>query len=293
MIQVSPVPAPIKTEVGTDHNYYNSNSNSAFSDTNSECGDLIISSNKPPSDSGSKKDSGLESGEVSDASEDPQPVKQQMVSVLKNPSSAVTETESNLENEISPVETKPVKKKLNLAEYRSRRDKNSDGSRSTLPIQPMSLMYQHHVATTTEPELDGMKNLVWAQMELSSYLKPKIEIEEEKNRPKPPTKEVGVQTGEAVFALVESVVEKELHHVNTAVVKVEPDYRNILEDEEDSIYDNILEASSKLEESKIPVVDLEVEEKEKVKVIDLREEKEEKEENKATSVKPAANRWVF
>ncbi|XP_012268335.2 serine/arginine repetitive matrix protein 2 isoform X2 [Athalia rosae] len=153
------------------------------------------------------------------------PKVQQMVSVLKkpptgppttlaitsNPNESIVTTTNSSNGEVQNIIVqdfeqanedvqKPVRKKLNLAEYRSRRDKNrSDNSRTNSPIQPMTLIYIHHVSTTTEPIKDDPENPVWSEREIVSVLKPKADVEEEKNRPKVITHDVGIQTNETVF----------------------------------------------------------------------------------------------
>ncbi|XP_057340127.1 uncharacterized protein LOC130677396 isoform X3 [Microplitis mediator] len=94
-------------------------------------------------------------------------------------------------------EKKPPRRKLNLAEYRSRRDQKSDSSRTSSPIQPMSLIYIHHASTTTEPIKDDPDNPIWSEREIVSMLKPKNMIDEP--RIKPITRDVTVQTYETVF----------------------------------------------------------------------------------------------
>ncbi|XP_076669360.1 uncharacterized protein LOC143369380 isoform X1 [Andrena cerasifolii] len=109
----------------------------------------------------------------------------------------IQDTEETLPRE---EERKPPRRKLNLAEYRSRREQNrSDNSRTNSPIQPMTLIYVHHASTTTEPVKDDPKNLIWSEREIVSVLKPKADIDEEKLRPKPLTCDVGIQTYETVF----------------------------------------------------------------------------------------------
>ncbi|XP_031848169.1 uncharacterized protein LOC116433801 isoform X2 [Nomia melanderi] len=104
------------------------------------------------------------------------------------------------ENLTQDEEKKPPRKKLNLAEYRSRREQNrSDNSRTNSPIQPMTLIYIHHASTTTEPVKDDFGNLNWTEREIVSILKPKVDIDEEKVRPKPDTCDMGIQTYETVF----------------------------------------------------------------------------------------------
>ncbi|XP_017885090.1 peroxisome proliferator-activated receptor gamma coactivator 1-alpha-like isoform X2 [Ceratina calcarata] len=101
---------------------------------------------------------------------------------------------------VQEEEKKPPRKKLNLAEYRSRREQNrSDNSRTNSPLQRMILVYVHHASTTTEPIKDDPKNLIWSEREIVSILKPKVEIDEAKERSKPPTCDVGIQTYETVF----------------------------------------------------------------------------------------------
>lgn len=97
-------------------------------------------------------------------------------------------------------EKKPARKKLNLAEYRSRREQNrSDNSRTNSPLQPMTLVYVHHASTTTEPIKDDPKNLIWSEREIVSVLKPKLDTDEKRVRPKPITYDIGIQTYETVF----------------------------------------------------------------------------------------------
>ncbi|OXU18359.1 hypothetical protein TSAR_013472 [Trichomalopsis sarcophagae] len=155
----------------------------------------------------------------------------QMVSVLKKPPVATTPQKifgSNLKESIvtttnssndqvqniivqdtaeielpEETEKKPPRRKLNLAEYRSRREQNrSDGSRTNSPIQPMTLLYIHHASTNTEPINDDLENPVWSEREIVSVLKPKAELEEEKLKPKRPTRDRGMQTTETVFGIV-------------------------------------------------------------------------------------------
>lgn len=109
----------------------------------------------------------------------------------------VQDTETSVQRE---EERKPPRRKLNLAEYRSRREQNrSDNSRTNSPIQPMALVYVHHASTTTEPIKDDPENLIWSEREIVSVLKPKVDIDEEKARPKPLTCDIGIQTYETVF----------------------------------------------------------------------------------------------
>nr|XP_033330832.1 NK-tumor recognition protein [Megalopta genalis] len=107
----------------------------------------------------------------------------------------------NTDEKLIPEEQKkPPRKKLNLAEYRSRREQNrSDNSGTNSPIQPMTLIYIHHVSTTTEPIKDDFGSLNWSEREIVSILKPKGDVDEEKVRPKPKTCDVGIQTYETVF----------------------------------------------------------------------------------------------
>ncbi|KAJ8667095.1 hypothetical protein QAD02_008757 [Eretmocerus hayati] len=153
-----------------------------------------------------------------------------MISVLKKPPAATTPQKilgTNLKESIvtttnssnNPVQNiiiqettdveipeevlkKPPRRKLNLAEYRSRREQNrSDGSRTSSPVQPMVLIYIHHVSTNTEPINSDPENPVLSEREIVSVLKPKNEVEEEKCRPKRPTKDRGMQTTETVFGI--------------------------------------------------------------------------------------------
>ncbi|XP_015430145.1 PREDICTED: NK-tumor recognition protein [Dufourea novaeangliae] len=104
------------------------------------------------------------------------------------------------EKVIQEEDRKPPRKKLNLAEYRSRREQNrSDNSRTNSPIQPMALIYIHHASTTTEPIKDDFGSLNWSEREIVSVLKPKVDVDEEKAHPKPLTCDVGIQTYETVF----------------------------------------------------------------------------------------------
>ena len=97
-------------------------------------------------------------------------------------------------------EKKPPRKKLNLAEYRSRREQNrSDNSRTNSPLQPMTLVYVHHASTTTEPIKDDPENLIWSEREIVSVLKPKLDTDEKTVRPKPITCDIAIQTYETVF----------------------------------------------------------------------------------------------
>ncbi|XP_043276735.1 uncharacterized protein srl isoform X2 [Venturia canescens] len=156
--------------------------------------------------------------------------KQQMVSVLKkppnigliasNPNESIVTTKNSSNDEVQNIivrqersndssnEPKPSntneeakklvpRRKLNLAEYRSRREQTrSDNSRTCSPIQPMTLIYIHHASTSTEPIQDDPDNPLWSEREIVSVLKPRADFEEEKNREKPSTREIAVQTGE-------------------------------------------------------------------------------------------------
>lgn len=149
------------------------------------------------------------------------PRMQQMVSVLKNPptatqpSSLASKPKENIVTTVNssndPVQNiilqdahdsaaareetkKPSRKKLNLAEYRNRRDLNTSGSS---PIQRTTLVYFNHAFTTTEPITDNDK-LVWVERTFTAIPRSQAEIEEEKNRPKS-TCDKGVQTYETVF----------------------------------------------------------------------------------------------
>ncbi|XP_063989416.1 serine/arginine repetitive matrix protein 2 isoform X2 [Diachasmimorpha longicaudata] len=98
---------------------------------------------------------------------------------------------------IPEEEKKPPRRKLNLAEYRSRREQTrSDNSRTCSPLQPMTLVYIHHASTTTEPIQDVPDNPVWSEREIVSVLKPKTEVEEDKVRVKAVTCDKGTQTNE-------------------------------------------------------------------------------------------------
>lgn len=148
----------------------------------------------------------------------------QMVSVLKkppnavqpiittNPNESIVTTTNSSNDEVQNIiiqntqesliedTKKPPRRKLNLAEYRSRREQNrSDSSRTNSPIQPMALLYVHYASTTTEPIKDNTGNLSWCEREIISVLKPKADLDEEKGKPKPPTSEMGIQTYETVF----------------------------------------------------------------------------------------------
>ncbi|XP_044593657.1 uncharacterized protein DDB_G0287625 isoform X2 [Cotesia glomerata] len=105
---------------------------------------------------------------------------------------------SSSSSSINENEKKPPKRKLNLAEYRSRRDQNSAGnSRTCSPIQPMTLIYIHHASTTTDPITTDSDNPVWSEREIVSMLKPKNLVDEP--RIKPAMCDASVQTHETVF----------------------------------------------------------------------------------------------
>ncbi|XP_033179339.1 NK-tumor recognition protein isoform X5 [Bombus impatiens] len=149
----------------------------------------------------------------------------QMVSVLKKPLNVqvpvvktisnenIVTTTNSLHDKVQNIivqesvktltkeeEKKPPRKKLNLAEYRSRREQNrSDNSRTNSPLQPMTLVYIHHASTTTEPIKDDPKNLIWSEREIVSVLKPKLDVDEKTVRSKPLTYDIGIQTYETVF----------------------------------------------------------------------------------------------
>lgn len=153
--------------------------------------------------------------------------KMQMVSVLKKPPNAsqslllksnsdenIVTTTNSLNNKVQNIivqdtqdltsgeqaKKPPFRKKLNLAEYRNRRDQNrSDNSRTNSPIQPTMLLYIHHASTTTEPITNDPENPIWFEKEIVSILKPKSDIDEEKNKSKPLMCDIGIQTYETVF----------------------------------------------------------------------------------------------
>lgn len=156
----------------------------------------------------------------------------QMISVLKKPPNAqllksnsdenIVTTINSLNNEVQNVivqntqdlasgeqaKKPPFRKKLNLAEYRNRRDQNrSDNSRTNSPIQPMTLLYVHHASTTTEPIKNDSEDSIWSEREIVSILKPKSDINEEKNKSKPIMCDIGIQTYETVFEFKRSLVD--------------------------------------------------------------------------------------
>ncbi|XP_043460965.1 NK-tumor recognition protein-like isoform X2 [Leptopilina heterotoma] len=151
---------------------------------------------------------------------------QKMISVLKKPpqpsqtlicnkpNESIVTTTNSLNNEVQniivqtqPIEAQendkklpPPRKKLNLAEYRSRREQNrSDNSRTNSPIQPMTLVYIYHASTTTHPIQTDHDNVIWSEREIVSILKPKSEIEEIKVEAKPSVRDASIQTNETVF----------------------------------------------------------------------------------------------
>lgn len=152
---------------------------------------------------------------------------QKMISVLKKPpqpsqtlicnkpNESIVTTTNSLNNEVQniivqtpqPIEAQesdktlpPPRKKLNLAEYRSRREQNrSDNSRTNSPIQPMTLVYIYHASTTTHPIQTDHDNVIWSEREIVSILKPKSEIEETKVDAKPSVRDASIQTNETVF----------------------------------------------------------------------------------------------
>ena len=116
-----------------------------------------------------------------------------------------SEQEQEQEDPSGKVEKKPVpRRKLNLAEYRSRREmsrSDKDGASSPMPmVQPMTLLYIHHVATSTEPiTINDPQNPVWCEREIVSVLKIKTELEEAKTKKKAECREIATQTNETVF----------------------------------------------------------------------------------------------
>ncbi|XP_074107990.1 uncharacterized protein LOC141533170 isoform X2 [Cotesia typhae] len=119
----------------------------------------------------------------------------QDTSLISSLSSSSSSSTSSFVNE---NKKKPPKRKLNLAEYRSRRDQNSAGnSRTCSPIQPMTLIYIHHASTTTDPVITDSDNPVWSEREIVSMLKPKNMVDEP--RIKPAMCDASVQTYETVF----------------------------------------------------------------------------------------------
>lgn len=155
--------------------------------------------------------------------------KMQMVSVLKKPppqspntlpllksnsdENIVTSTTNCLNDKVENIILQDIKdsssdeqakkpsfrKKLNLAEYRNRREQNRDNSRTNSPIQPTLLVYVHHASTTTEPIKNDSEEPIWFEREIGSILKPKSDIDEEKNKSKPLMCDIGIQTYETVF----------------------------------------------------------------------------------------------
>lgn len=149
---------------------------------------------------------------------------QHMVSLLKNPPNVsqssfstnnsnenIVTTTNSLNNEVQniivqntqntlqeEVKTDPPRKKLNLTEYLNRKNKN------TIPKikSPMVLVYIYHAATKTELVVKDDPNNpeIWCEREIVSVLKDRLEIKEEKNKPKPPTCDAMVQTYETMFS---------------------------------------------------------------------------------------------
>ncbi|KAL2726985.1 serine/arginine repetitive matrix protein 2-like isoform X1 [Vespula squamosa] len=171
----------------------------------------------------------------------------QMVSVLKkppntvqpilttNPNESIVTTTNSSNDEIQNIiiqntqesskeETKkPPRRKLNLAEYRSRREQNrSDSSRTNSPIQPMALLYVHHASTTTEPIKDNSGNLSWCEREIISVLKPKADLDEEKVKRKLPTSEMGIQTYETWILMREMKNRVQVDRDQGATAKADP-----------------------------------------------------------------------
>lgn len=154
------------------------------------------------------------------------PLSTPMVSVLKKPPNTsqpllknnsdenTVTTTNNLNNEVQNIivqntqdltsgeqaKKPPFRKKLNLEEYRNRRDQNrSDNSRTNSPIQHTTLSYAYHAFTTTEPIKNDSGNLIWSEKEFTPIFKPKLDIDEEKNKSKPLMYDIGIQTYETVF----------------------------------------------------------------------------------------------
>lgn len=136
-------------------------------------------------------------------------------SLLKNNSDENTVTTTNsLNNEVQNIivqntqdlasgeqaKKPPFRKKLNLEEYRNRRDQNrSDNSRTNSPIQHTTLSYAYHAFTITEPIKNDSGNLIWSEKEFTPIFKPKSDIDEGKNKSKPLMYDIGIQTYETVF----------------------------------------------------------------------------------------------
>ncbi|KOC60266.1 Peroxisome proliferator-activated receptor gamma coactivator-related protein 1 [Habropoda laboriosa] len=232
--------------VQLDHDYCSTNS-SISSSSGSNCekqsfsshlNRSLIKSREYLTESNSKKDSGLESGEVSDNSEEQsgvtivsdiqvtKTIKQlqnetkeckmetstiqgncHQVGISNISSCVISENQNGSSNNPthemkihSALATSILQLRQGVLKYRSRREQNrSDNSRTNSPMQPMTLVYVHHASTTTEPIKDDPENLIWSEREIVSVLKPKVDVHEEKLRLKPSTCDIGIQTYETVF----------------------------------------------------------------------------------------------
>lgn len=107
------------------------------------------------------------------------------------------------------MKTVAPRTKINLAEYRSRKEQNRNDNSKTNP--PMKLVDVHHASTTTEPIKDDPKNPIWCEREIIPVWKVKSDMKEETNKSKPPTCDIGTQTYETTLSTKSSVdvVEKD------------------------------------------------------------------------------------
>lgn len=145
---------------------------------------------------------------------------QPMISVLKNPPNPSQSIASNIKesiittinsknNEIEniiqqeteniPIETKkPTRKKLNLEEYRKKRE-NSNTSHA---ISPRSLIYLRNAFTTTVPIVED-DEYIWAKREMAMGIKPISEIN---NDTQCNSQDAETQTYETVFESLENSI---------------------------------------------------------------------------------------
>ena len=185
--------------------------------------------------------------------------KQQMVSVLKKPpqqqqlrpNESIVTTINSSNDEVhniivqpqTPVvneksePSQPPRKKLNLAEYRSRRENTG------IENVPTALLYTHHASTSTEPI--SSEQQIWCEREIVPVFKSKTELEQEKNKPKPSTRIVGIQTIISVFGVLtdeklvdieDQTLPKDPRKLDEPVVKIKTE--NLADFEEQNDFHN-------------------------------------------------------
>lgn len=166
--------------------------------------------------------------------------KTQYISVLKNPPNAsqsqfsinnsnenMVTTMNNSNNEVQNIivqntqdtlpheEDKTSRVKISVLEYRKRilNDKSRNDKPMIMKESSRTILVDIYHASTMKPLLRSdqeIKDTFWCEREIMPCWKKESDIQEEKNKPKPPTRDVQTETDENIFEYLKSVdVEEE------------------------------------------------------------------------------------